>query len=1094
LGSQVKSALTISDISGRTIKDIILCLFTGDQELALLLAASAGGGNDELCLTCFNLLEQVDAFEMHLNRTRDSLVMRRERKIAQNGSGGAGGRMVNSRRAQSASLNEINLDALSQLPPSTKVETVLKVEPEDNAGGFNNDNEDYFGDISGAIDNDFVSDLYAELTVKKEIVDPPDIGSSGFGLHDVFGTGIGSGSGGGGGGGGKVGKRAGAAMKDDDSDDSDDREQDEDYVPPGGTPSSKKKGRVSGPVKERVIKAGRPPKRPPADFKEGVTFSGGKKLRLVDDLPEVLMSQQAQRDQGGVTSEGMIRKLLPEDAKEDDVMEIVKMAAEFELDVAFFRDKLPQELKTPEDTLRWHIILMRSEMELTHYGMAGELSCFDCNQEFDSVAKKVEHMLQSHTGVVRDKMFTCEFCTTDQVSFDDEDAAFAHMESEHGGLKTLMARQTSEREPTQNPGDDRFLCGLCGVASSTELGYWYHWSKRHPKYKGLACPLCGVVFSSTPDLRRHVLITHLGYKYNCNECVFVSVDDEEIAIHVQNHIDSMVEKKKSDYMRQKQRYIKTQHDLIKSNKKNKIMMASKFEAAIKDEDGGEDGEGGEKYVGRALKSTTSQWAKRSRENVPLNVAERAAFNSDQYLIEQKGSYDALKHIPQLKADLDEHIELLKTMPSIIADQETAINWDVALLKTETTRLTFGIPGENKCFTCDALTSNSVDKHTHLLSVHGNGENGESYKCNICIKFYSSEDTAWSHTKKAHVALWKEDRGEKREPIKLQNGDLQCPYCTVIATSELAFWVHMTGRHKRFKNIRCQMCEMVCINAGAFRRHILIYHGGYKFKCPECPKTFRPLETYKLHVKEHERLRQVAVYEKKKAERRAQGLPETEPGEKEPPAAPKPKKSKRLPCEFYTCELCGKESRGEKFHAKHMYSQHGIESKINCDECNKECASIRELEDHRRVNHSVASCHLCGKSFFSSAHLTSHLRQVHEVGSKEDDFICEICARSFPTKAYLRIHAKVHKEKSIQCTLCPKMFRWESGYKSHLESAHSQHGKLHSCEFCGKQFKDKSNLKSHRYTHLDSKPHSCSKCGRGFIRRDMMLTHEKSCRT
>ena len=31
--------------------------------------------------------------------------------------------------------------------------------------------------------------------------------------------------------------------------------------------------------------------------------------------------------------------------------------------------------------------------------------------------------------------------------------------------------------------------------------------------------------------------------------------------------------------------------------------------------------------------------------------------------------------------------------------------------------------------------------------------------------------------------------------------------------------------------------------------------------------------------------------------------------------------------FITCELCGKESRGEKFHAKHLYTTHGLEQKV-----------------------------------------------------------------------------------------------------------------------------------------------------------------------
>merc|ERR1712029_357912 len=156
---------------------------------------------------------------------------------------------------------------------------------------------------------------------------------------------------------------------------------------------------------------------------------------------------------------------------------------------------------------------------------------------------------------------------------------------------------------------------------------------------------------------------------------------------------------------------------------------------------------------------------------------------------------------------------------------------------------------------------------------------------------------------------------------------------------------------------------------------------------------------------------------------------------------------KVPAEFVTCELCGKESRGERFHIKHLYSMHGIEMKVSCSDCGKVCCTVRELESHRRTEHSVASCHYCGRSFYHAGHLVSHLKQVHEVGNKEDDYICEICARSFPTKAYLRTHMRTHNEKKIKCQLCGKMFRWESALTSHLAAVHGQHGKLHSCEFC-----------------------------------------------
>ena len=122
----------------------------------------------------------------------------------------------------SSASGEVNLGVLSQLPPSTKVETVLKVEPDDeddvNASGgghhkytnpFEAAADDYFADISGTIGNDFVTDLYEELNVKKEI-DHDLNAASGFMAE--FG--------------------AHGSSRNNFDDDSDDRDKDEDYVPP----------------------------------------------------------------------------------------------------------------------------------------------------------------------------------------------------------------------------------------------------------------------------------------------------------------------------------------------------------------------------------------------------------------------------------------------------------------------------------------------------------------------------------------------------------------------------------------------------------------------------------------------------------------------------------------------------------------------------------------------------------------------------------------------------------------------------------------------------------------------------------------------
>ena len=85
-------------------------------------------GGDEggpfLCRTCYNLLEQVDAFETHLNRTRASLQERRKTKKT------FPPQKKDQANVTSASVSlppPHHLLLLSQIP--ARVETVLKVEP-----------------------------------------------------------------------------------------------------------------------------------------------------------------------------------------------------------------------------------------------------------------------------------------------------------------------------------------------------------------------------------------------------------------------------------------------------------------------------------------------------------------------------------------------------------------------------------------------------------------------------------------------------------------------------------------------------------------------------------------------------------------------------------------------------------------------------------------------------------------------------------------------------------------------------------------------------------------------------------------------------
>lgn len=107
--------------------------------------------------------------------------------------------------------------------------------------------------------------------------------------------------------------------------------------------------------------------------------------------------------------------------------------------------------------------------------------------------------------------------------------------------------------------------------------------------------------------------------------------------------------------------------------------------------------------------------------------------------------------------------------------------------------------------------------------------------------------------------------------------------------------------------------------------------------------------------------------------------------------------------------------------------------------------------------------------------------------QNNNFICNICQKSYRSKVCLRVHIK-HKHPSessplrFQCDECGKIFKWKDTLKDHLilKHQHSEPGtKLLWCHFCSKKFLHKTQLEYHLPKHNDFRPYQCQKCGKRF---------------
>ena len=136
---------------------------------------------------------------------------------------------------------------------------------------------------------------------------------------------------------------------------------------------------------------------------------------------------------------------------------------------------------------------------------------------------------------------------------------------------------------------------------------------------------------------------------------------------------------------------------------------------------------------------------------------------------------------------------------------------------------------------------------------------------------------------------------------------------------------------------------------------------------------------------------------------------------------------------------------ESIETKEQKSTKKEEKKLNtvtsfrkqCDLCKLHLGTFKLLKDHYiKVHHILKPfvCKVCGKNFFSKAHIDAHLKGVH-LGDKP--YECLQCDAKFFHGGHLKRHVKgVHlKMKPFTCDLCHGCFSEKSSLKTHLRVMH-----------------------------------------------------------
>jgi KRAB domain-containing zinc finger protein len=135
-------------------------------------------------------------------------------------------------------------------------------------------------------------------------------------------------------------------------------------------------------------------------------------------------------------------------------------------------------------------------------------------------------------------------------------------------------------------------------------------------------------------------------------------------------------------------------------------------------------------------------------------------------------------------------------------------------------------------------------------------------------------------------------------------------------------------------------------------------------------------------------------------------------------------------------------------------------KLFCKICNKTFSKAFSLTRHMFLHsgHRPHVCYICDYKFIQRSDLERHLT-VHE---EEPQFECNLCDSKFRTKKSLRNHVILHDDATPFHCPCGKKFRSNKTLRIHHMITHSD--VTYECDICARLYTLKDYLKSHMKSH------------------------------
>ena len=379
-------------------------------------------------------------------------------------------------------------------------------------------------------------------------------------------------------------------------------------------------------------------------------------------------------------------------------------------------------------------------------------------------------------------------------------------------------------------------------------------------------------------------------------------------------------------------------------------------------------------------------------------------------------------------------------------------------------------GDTLMYLLGQTSVTSVDKHSPSESYPKVLDAEDS----LINDIFSSQDNLWKEEENLPEEIIsksfeiqtnrpKKFRGPKYTISERKIKD-KCSYCKKIVYRHF-LTDHLTLKHREIVLLQhpeivmskpCQECDLMFFSLKDLGKHSWRIHGHSlkESKCKTCQVSFESRKLYKTH---HSKVH---------------------------------KQSKTIDCQY-----CKYKSETTDRLNNHIYNTHSNKTYLHpeikalhvCKHCNKQFYWKNAKTTHIKLAHTANSvCPKCSKVCVNIVSL-----ELHMLNHENNQFVCELCSKSFKIKRYLKIHVdSFHNGKKFsptciyRCKLCSKgNFSSEEVLQKHILDNHS--GVEYRCSECQKVFANTDARRRHKQTMHGEKTEKCDECD-GMFRTNVLL--------